>query len=523
MEGEVITLQKLFEFKIDRIDAERRIVGRLHPTGPPTGVPGEVRAARDRVAAALFGEPLARSSVRTRGAARELASGEATRAQRPSSTARRARGGARSSRARRPRAADASSRAGRARSRALRSLSAAMSSASPEAAELDARRRRGAGERRPGHGRRVDSARGERAPLRRRARARCERQHDRRPVRRGARGRPHVRHATGRRRGESASSPSTARCSVLQAPTDDGEGAAATRCETPAGARLRNADLRRARRFARAAARARSSRPDRSCCSPTAPTSAACTRSTGGRPAAKKQQVRIFTVGLRSGAFDPGAAPVASPSETGGSYAEARSAAELAAIYEALGTQLAGEYLVRYRSDARPMSQVDVSIEVAGARIGGHELRRADAVAAARRTIARSSRGSSSRTARRSCSRSSSRLLVCGAVAAARRAAEDDGRRPRRALLDRGARALRDGDARRDRAAARRPAIATPQAGGRELERDLELARMTVTPRQVVATALAGTVAILVFALAALGADARRCSGLTTPLVARGR
>jgi pilus assembly protein CpaF len=33
MEGEVITIQKLFEFKIDRFDAERRIVGKLHPTG----------------------------------------------------------------------------------------------------------------------------------------------------------------------------------------------------------------------------------------------------------------------------------------------------------------------------------------------------------------------------------------------------------------------------------------------------------------------------------------------------------
>ena len=33
MEGEVITLQKLFEFKVDRFDEERRIVGRLQPTG----------------------------------------------------------------------------------------------------------------------------------------------------------------------------------------------------------------------------------------------------------------------------------------------------------------------------------------------------------------------------------------------------------------------------------------------------------------------------------------------------------
>jgi pilus assembly protein CpaF len=33
MEGEMITLQNLFEFKIDRIDADRKIVGRLEPTG----------------------------------------------------------------------------------------------------------------------------------------------------------------------------------------------------------------------------------------------------------------------------------------------------------------------------------------------------------------------------------------------------------------------------------------------------------------------------------------------------------
>ena len=96
--------------------------------------------------------------------------------------------------------------------------------------------------------------------------------------------------------------------------------------------------------------------------------------------AAKEQQVRVFTVGLRSGAYDP--APLQAIAErTGGAYAEARSAAELAAVYEALGTQLAGEYLVRYRSAARPMSQVDVRIEVAGEGEASTALRRADAVA----------------------------------------------------------------------------------------------------------------------------------------------
>jgi pilus assembly protein CpaF len=41
MEGEVITLQKLFEFKIDHFDTERRIVGKLHPTGLRPGFLGK--------------------------------------------------------------------------------------------------------------------------------------------------------------------------------------------------------------------------------------------------------------------------------------------------------------------------------------------------------------------------------------------------------------------------------------------------------------------------------------------------
>ena len=128
--------------------------------------------------------------------------------------------------------------------------------------------------------------------------------------------------------------------------------------------------------------------------------------------AAKKQQVRVFTVGLRSGAFD--AAPLRSLAErTGGSYAEARSAAELAAIYEELGTQLAGEYLVRYRSAARPMSQVEVQIEVAGQERRPRRMSRRRR-RCWRRTTARRSRRSCSPAARRSCSRSSSGCSCAG-------------------------------------------------------------------------------------------------------------
>jgi pilus assembly protein CpaF len=55
MEGEVITLQKLFEFKIDHFDAERRIVGRLHPTGLRPGFLGKFERHGIDLPVNLFG------------------------------------------------------------------------------------------------------------------------------------------------------------------------------------------------------------------------------------------------------------------------------------------------------------------------------------------------------------------------------------------------------------------------------------------------------------------------------------
>lgn len=78
---------------------------------------------------------------------------------------------------------------------------------------------------------------------------------------------------------------------------------------------------------------------------------------------AQAKHVRIFTVGLRSGAYEAG--PLrALAAKTGASYAEASSTARLAAIYAALGRRLANEYLVRYRSDALPHSHVEVLVTV---------------------------------------------------------------------------------------------------------------------------------------------------------------
>jgi tight adherence protein B len=80
---------------------------------------------------------------------------------------------------------------------------------------------------------------------------------------------------------------------------------------------------------------------------------------------ARSRHVRIFTVGLRSEAFAPAALQNLA-SETGGSFAAASSAAQLASIYSALGQRLAGEYVVRYRSNAAPKSDVDVRVQVRG-------------------------------------------------------------------------------------------------------------------------------------------------------------
>jgi tight adherence protein B len=77
--------------------------------------------------------------------------------------------------------------------------------------------------------------------------------------------------------------------------------------------------------------------------------------------AAQAQHVRIFTVGLRSGAFD-GTTLRSIAAQTRGSYAEATSASQLGAIYSSLSSKLASEYLLQYRSNAAPSSTVDVSI-----------------------------------------------------------------------------------------------------------------------------------------------------------------
>ena len=80
---------------------------------------------------------------------------------------------------------------------------------------------------------------------------------------------------------------------------------------------------------------------------------------------ARKARIRVFAVGVRSPQFM--SAPLRRlGSGTSGAYAEANSTGDLARVYEQLGTQLASEYILRYRSSARPNERVRVAVRVKG-------------------------------------------------------------------------------------------------------------------------------------------------------------
>jgi tight adherence protein B len=78
---------------------------------------------------------------------------------------------------------------------------------------------------------------------------------------------------------------------------------------------------------------------------------------------ARHSGVRVFGVGLRSTKFDPAALRRLAAS---GTYADARQPQKLSAIFDALGSKLAREYLVTYRSQAEPSERVTVEMTVSG-------------------------------------------------------------------------------------------------------------------------------------------------------------
>ena len=232
--------------------------------------------------------------------------------------------------------------------------------------------------------------------------------------------------------------------------------------------------------------------------------------------AAKRQRIRIFTVGLRSGSFDPSALRSIAD-QTGGAYVEASSAEELSEIYSALGRRLSSEYLVRYRSDAKPESQVNVEIALAGGPVTATEY-----IAPTPTGIAPYHRSFVSRFILSPLSITAVGLflaaLLCGFVLLLARG-------PTRNLVERighfsteAPRALRELDL-----AATRPA----RVGRRytrgwwaRLEQDLEIARAEWTPRRVVATT-GGAALILVVVLATFSPVLALLGLLAPPVAAR--
>src|SRR5438552_5312793 len=85
----------------------------------------------------------------------------------------------------------------------------------------------------------------------------------------------------------------------------------------------------------------------------------------GVTSAARDAHIRVFTVGLHSRFFDK--RPLAQLAAQGrGRYAEAKAAGDLAGIYSSLGSKLASEYLIQYRSLAGPGKRINVTVTVAG-------------------------------------------------------------------------------------------------------------------------------------------------------------
>jgi tight adherence protein B len=80
---------------------------------------------------------------------------------------------------------------------------------------------------------------------------------------------------------------------------------------------------------------------------------------------ARDNGVRLFSVGLQSGSFEPDALRRLAEG-AGGRYSEASDSADLKAIYDQLGADLSREYLVQYRSLEGPGRRVHVEVSVAG-------------------------------------------------------------------------------------------------------------------------------------------------------------
>ena len=271
---------------------------------------------------------------------------------------------------------------------------------------------------------------------------------------------------------------------VVQAPTSNAE-ALTQRVPQPARARVRHADLRRARPLDRAAARRadlgrlgrpalgrrrRRQRLRRSTTSSPPPNAPAFASSRSGSAPTPTTRPRSRRSPDGPAARTPRRAP--RPSSTRSTPSS--------------DSRLASEYLVRYRSDARPESRVVVDIDARRRRQRTRRLRRADAGAA-------STPYHRSLVSRFVLSPASIAVVGLAFALLLGWALLLLTRGPKRNIVERIGHfsaavptSLAEHRARRS-SARRSPRTATRKAGGRRLERDLEIARLDWSARKVVA------------------------------------
>ena len=231
---------------------------------------------------------------------------------------------------------------------------------------------------------------------------------------------------------------------------------------------------------------------------------------------ARRQHVRIFTVGLRSGAFEAGPLRTIA-ARTGGSYTEASSAAELRPIYAELGRRLATEYLVRYRSDARPETHVNVAIAVAGVgdAVVGYVTPTPSRIDPFHRSFV-------SRFVLSSASLALVALLFAGLVGVALVVLARGPKRTHVTRINQFSGTGPQGPLARHAEALTRALPAARYTHGRwaRLERDLELARIDKSPRQV-AAATVGASFLLVAPLVVVSPILALLGVLAPPIAAR--
>ena len=231
-------------------------------------------------------------------------------------------------------------------------------------------------------------------------------------------------------------------------------------------------------------------------------------------------KIRIFAVGLRSGTYDPEALR-AIAEQTQGTYTEAAATSSLDQIFQKLGYTLSNEYVMHYRSLAGPDKNMRVALQVDGIPGTARTTYTSPALPAAA--------SASGFTTWDRIVRSSITLIlvVLAVVALLGLAAYRIVYRPDQALTRRIGQFVtlpEDEKAKQRQAeveAALAPGERRPSHGRwQRLEDDVDLARISLTPRAIALLTVLGGLVLGVVVAILVGSPIGLLAGLVAPLVA---